>query len=158
MYTGTPPIRREILIGLFLSIVRKENLLLLVVLVMTLSCIALKHYGAECSYSTWTRNIKIHLSENTSRYYWPIIVSHPWPRPINYAVTFLASSESAVAMIGGGLGIFLRKKYRLMNQGSHTVNSWRMKSFVGTEKTSAICVRCDNSGYRHIGCWKELTV
>lgn len=26
--------------------------------------------------------------------------------------------------------------YRLINQGSHTVNSWWMKSFVGTEKTS----------------------
>lgn len=26
--------------------------------------------------------------------------------------------------------------YRLINQGSHTVNSWWIKSFVGTEKTS----------------------
>lgn len=53
-----------------------------------------------------------------------------------------------MAIIGGGLGIFLRKMYRLMNQGSHTVSSWRMKSFVGTEKTSVKCVRYDNGGVR----------
>ena len=33
--------------------------------------------------------------------------------------------------------MFCRKMYRLINQGSHTVNSWEMKCFVGTEKTSA---------------------
>ena len=49
-------------------------------------------------------------------------------------------------MICGGLGIFWRKMYRLMNQGSHTVNSWPMNFLVGTEKTSARNVRNSHSG------------
>lgn len=43
--------------------------------------------------------------------------------------------SSAVPMMDGGLGISRRRMCRLMKYGSHTVNSWPMNFFVGTEKT-----------------------
>lgn len=54
--------------------------------------------------------------------------------PVEKAYT---SAFSPFSMMGGGLAMFCRKTYRLMNHGSHTVNSCLMKFFVGTEKTSA---------------------
>jgi hypothetical protein len=47
---------------------------------------------------------------------------------------FLKASRS---MMGSGLGTFRKSTYRLMNQGSHTFDSYEMYSEVGTEKTSA---------------------
>jgi hypothetical protein len=50
-------------------------------------------------------------------------------------------TASSDAMIAGGFGMFWRRILALRNHGSQTKSSWLMNFFVGTWKTSVICVR-----------------